>query len=120
MKFSVKTFIKISACAVIEAALVYLIFIYESEKKFYVQHRLSDGFFVSSVLFFTYAAFGIVVSCGAFDAVIFGFKKLFSKEKQKSYFEYVQENSSKEKKSFIVPLTFAIQCFIPALILALV
>ena len=120
MKFSVKSFIKISACAVIEAALVYLIFIYKSEKKFSAQHRLSDGFFVSSVLFFTYAAFGIVVSRGAFDAVIFGFKKLFSKEKQKSYFEYVQENSSKEKKSFIVPLAFALQCFIPALILALV
>ena len=89
MKFSSRLFVKIFFCALLETALVSAVIIYEEPKTFSLAHRFSDGFFTAAVLFFSYAGFGFVVSRGAFDAVIFGFKKLFGKEK-KSYFDYTR------------------------------
>lgn len=67
-------------------------------------YKISDGLFLSSVILFLFGGLSLAARHGTFDGLSFGFKKLFNRAKNQTYFDYVKEkeNTSKKNPDFFI------------------
>ena len=112
-----KFLLKVALYVILTAVTVTIAVLLEQKS---VLYKISDGLFLSSVILFLIGGLSAAANHGTFDGLAFGFKKLFNRAKNQSYFDYVQEKEAhqKTKASPLIFITAALD-LLAALLLAL-
>ena len=89
-----KFLLKVALYVILSLASVTITVFLEQKE---LAYKISDGLFLSSVILFLIGGLSAAANHGTFDGLAFGFKKLFNRAKNQTYFDYVQEKKAADK-----------------------